>query len=31
MSWTDWFPDQTCPGCGAEHPGQDCPQEALFQ
>ena len=25
------FPDQTCPGCGAEHPGLDCPQEALFQ
>ena len=21
------FPSQECPGCGAEHPGQDCPNQ----
>ena len=25
------FPDQECPACGLEHPGQPCPQPDLFE
>ena len=25
------FPDQTCPACGLEHPGADCPQPTLLE
>ena len=24
------FPDQTCAGCGVEHPGQDCPLQDVL-
>ena len=26
-AWRDWWPAQTCPGCGQEHPGQPCPEQ----
>ena len=28
--WEPIFPDQTCPGCGLEHPGEDCREPDLF-
>jgi len=29
--WADWFPMQTCAGCGDEHPGAECKaQDDLF-
>ena len=24
IPWDFTFPDQTCAGCGTEHPGEDC-------